>query len=137
MTETFYFGVRGARERDLGHFLWPPALVTTVHENPPFQAAHPNWLRSNFLDGLYAPHDVKEQERVATLNHIGGWTVLAFWDRSGDKRGASNGAFILSGRLSFEAAVTRAEAAFPTICARFPTPLVPHQSVPAGGPAPG
>lgn len=49
----------------------------------------------------------------AVLFHGRGWTLLSFWDRSGDKRGASNSTFLLPGRLQFGLAVETAKDLFP------------------------
>lgn len=52
------------------------------------------------------------------------WTVLAFWDRSGDKRGHSNSNFLAvspegRGFFTFEQMVELAELHFPTLMERL------------------
>lgn len=65
-----------------------------------------------------------EAEGRAFLTHRAGLTVLAFWDRSGDKRGASNTAFICPGTLTFAQIVRQARHTWPQIWARFTFPVV-------------
>lgn len=72
------------------------------------------------LDGGYCPDQKKgEPQGLATLTHDKGWTVLAFWDRSGDDRFGSNSAFLVEGIFTFEEMVEQAQAAFPSIWTRF------------------
>jgi hypothetical protein len=77
----------------------------------PFSAAQ--------LDGVFAPRGVNGRDDVATLTHVHGWTVLAMWDYSVDKRPGSNAAFLIPG-THVEAEVWRqAAAVFPSVVARL------------------
>ncbi len=38
------------------------------------------------VDGQLQPRGIKQQEGLAVVHHKDGWTALAFWDRSQDKR---------------------------------------------------
>jgi hypothetical protein len=60
-----------------------------------------------------------QEEGKATLTHIKGWTVLAFWDRSGDQRYGSNSAFLARGHLTFEEMIAKAKADVYNIGQRF------------------
>lgn len=60
-----------------------------------------------------------ETEGLALLTRRGGWTAIAFWDRSGDQRPASNSAFIARGDLTFEQVVRAARHQWPQVWARF------------------
>ena len=53
-----------------------------------------------------------------------GYTAIAFWDRTGDKRGASNTVFIAYGELTFSQLVRAAKHAWPEVWARFTFPVV-------------
>lgn len=53
-------------------------------------------------------------------NHQDAWTIISFWDRSGDRRPGSNSNFVVAGSVTFDAAVTIAKAAFPDLWKRFP-----------------
>jgi hypothetical protein len=62
----------------------------------------------------------REPEGLAAIHHIAGWTVLAFWDRSGDRRYGSHSTFVMEDTLAFEDAVALARAHYPRVWARFP-----------------
>jgi len=47
------------------------------------------------------------------------WTLIQFWDRTGDSRGNSNSSFIAPGELTFEEVVARAKETFPELFKRF------------------
>jgi hypothetical protein len=61
-----------------------------------------------------------EQEGIALIHHKNGWTALAFWDRSVDKRGKSNSVFLAIGEFEFDQMVAMAKQFFPEVIARFP-----------------
>jgi hypothetical protein len=50
---------------------------------------------------------------------INGWTILGMWDRSGDKRGASNASFLLEGVFSFNEARKLTAEYFPQLWLRI------------------
>ena len=113
--EPLYFGCWG----ELGHYLW-----TTKHRQvradvmrslPSFVGAY-----GGKLDGGFCPIDPKEPEGLCALAQIEGWTIVSFWDRSGDKRYKSNSNFLLPGTLGQQEALAAARAAFPALFARFP-----------------
>ncbi len=80
------------------------------------------------LDGGFLPPKQPEQEGLATVAHLNGWTVLAFWDRSIDSRGKSNSAFIMRGGMSFHEACHLAKDAFPSIWSRFKFEIVERKN---------
>jgi hypothetical protein len=53
------------------------------------------------------------------VTHKDGWTAIAFWDRSLDKRPGSSSAFILEGTHSFEDMLETAREKFADIFARL------------------
>lgn len=71
------------------------------------------------LDSGLLPPNQPQVEGRATLCVLNGWTLLAFWDRSGDSRGGSNSVFLVRGALDFDAACAMAREAFPAIWSRF------------------
>lgn len=73
------------------------------------------------LDGGLCPKtNGYEDEGVANIARKDGWTAIAFWDRSGDKRHASNSAFLFNDeRIGFDAAIAIAKQEFPQIFTRF------------------
>lgn len=70
----------------------------------------------------YASRDETEGRAFRTCR--GGWTAVAFWDRTGDKRGASNTAFVARGDLTFAQLIRAARHTWPQVWARFTFPVV-------------
>lgn len=117
-----------------GHYLFLSAngFVSRPNEYPP--AGCP-WKH---LDGNLAPRSTtptasdkfgscygrpttyEVPQGHAALHHKDDWTALAFWDRTGDTRGASNSVFLTHDVCDFDEMVRRSREAFPTIWARFP-----------------
>lgn len=111
----YYFGVwKGAG----GH------LLRDVEGMPVDMRALPIQFRLSRLDGGFLPSvdaspDERQPEGLAAIHHLAGWTVVSFFDRSGDARYGSHSTFLLEGTLAFEDAVETARAAFPSVWARF------------------
>lgn len=117
-TDAYYFGCH----REAGHFLWREGMTHA------WQAERdlPVPLRPAVLDGGYAPRDPKEEQGRAALHRVHDWTVIAFWDRSVDKRGACNSVFLFRpNTLTFDQAIEHAQAIFPEVWSRFTFPVVP------------
>jgi hypothetical protein len=113
----FYFGCH----REAGHYLWVPGMRHSRDER---------LLPWKHLDGALCPGvgpDPKrywertrpEVEGEAALHHQGGWTALAFWDRSADHPGACNSVFFAEGTHSFEEMKRIAREQFPEVWRRF------------------
>lgn len=94
-------GFYGPHERYVSH--------RTATAEVPFE--HP--------DGGLAPKLAAQTEGVAKLHHKGGWTALAFWDRSGDERGNSNSVFFFEGTWTYEQALELAHKYYPESFERF------------------
>ncbi len=73
----------------------------------------------NMLDCGLLPPRMPETQGRATLVHLNGWTILTFWDRSGDKRGQSCSAFVLCGTLDFDAVIRVSKARYPKVWERI------------------
>lgn len=111
MKVAFYFGVWDEHK---GHYLRDPAGQTyhlRLQEDFP--------MSDQSIDGGLLPPMLPEEEGRASLAQINGWTVLSFWDRSGDPRGKSNSNFFVKGRLGFAEMVEKSKYYFPHIWARF------------------
>lgn len=106
-----YFGCWG----EMGHYLWTPRHTRPADAEIPAFAGD----GGRRLDGTLCPLG-REIEGLCALAHLEGWTVISFWDRSGDKRGKSNSNFLLPGTLGQQEALAAARAAFPALFARFP-----------------
>lgn len=107
----YYFG---CLER-AGHHLYLPSGMTAWDDRLPADFPCP----SRVLDCGFLPPRQPEIEGRASLVHINGWTVLAFWDRSVDTRGKCNSAFVARGTLDFDGIVSAAKVAFPKVWVRF------------------
>lgn len=123
----FYFGCWGVS----GHYLFTDR---GEHPEPHVEAS----LRAavGSIDGRYPPQYNQrafsepgyQEEGLALVHHVNGWTVLAFWDRSIDRRFACNSNFIAEGAHDFDAMRTLARDRFPTIWARFPFEVRPFHA---------
>lgn len=108
-----YFGCWDAQK---GHYLREPS-GRMVHD----YAVLP-WKS---IDGALCPGYVRPYENGpqiqgdAALHHLGGWTALAFWDRSMDPRGGCNSAVFAEGTYGPAAMLEIAASTFPAIWARF------------------
>lgn len=79
------------------------------------------------IDGGFCPGSVAgkpfdrsrpEVECEARLTHIEGWTILGWWDRSVDRRGACNSNIVVRGTYDYAAMLAVLHAQFPTVEAR-------------------
>lgn len=109
----YYFGkVVGEYE---GHVLHDQNLRKVYSSDVPSDFP----CREGCLDGGFLPPRSLQTEGLSALVYLNGWTILSFWDRSGDKRVNSSSAFLLRGTFSFEEVLNRAKANFPSLYARF------------------
>lgn len=124
----FYFGCLRdvGLHTQAGHFLYNERLGSTYpgHHG---EIAFP--FQYEKLDGQFQPRESKQYSNhrgdekpqgQARLTQVSGWTVLAFWDRSGDSRGASNSSFVFDQILDGETALMWARKTFPQLFERFP-----------------
>lgn len=101
----YHFGYRQGG----GHFLF----------NASYRHVDPSILPWPDIDGTLCPVGPSGPEGIALLHHKDGWTAIAFWDRSGDSRPASNAAFFVKGDRSFITIMMLAKRHFPKVWARF------------------
>ena len=132
--ECFFFGCI----ESAGHYLWRrqgrgrPANAHDVEEairraiGAPLDAAGVGGLCWNSPKSTYGNngYDRDETEGRALQTRLNGWTVVAFWDRSVDRRGACNSAFIVKGEMTFAQATRVARHRWPEVWARFPFDVV-------------
>ena len=130
----YYFGALGGRVSHGGHRWYD------VHLAPYGRNRNLNIEKHlRIPDNLYAIIDQffcipNKVEGVCTCTHISdeeeetgkvhAYTVMAFWDQSGDNRPGSNSAFLFKGTHSFETMVMLADSYFPDITSRFKFPLI-------------
>lgn len=70
------------------------------------------------LDGMLAPRFTREEGK-ALLHHFDGFTILAFWNYSVDKRGGSNSMFVFPGKLDFDQMISSAHGRFSKLMNSF------------------
>ena len=104
-------GVEHATEREASAALGRGGLDTRLCWNGP----------KTDLD-LYARRDETEGRAFRTCR--GGWTAVAFWDRSSDQRPGSNTAFIVHDDLTFAQVIRAAKHAWPQVWVRFTFPVI-------------
>jgi hypothetical protein len=112
--QVFYFGCVG----ETGHYLWDRNLRRA------YDACGFGWrdLDTYFCLGVApgkpdCPSD--QPEGAARLTHARGATVLAFWDRSVDKRRGSHSTFVIEGTHDFDTAKALTQKAFPRVWERY------------------
>lgn len=79
------------------------------------------------IDAVYAPRDHHQREceqGVCRTVFTHGWTITAWWDRSQDKRGASNSALAAQGRFSFDEMIAAGRVKYPWAFERMTFTLV-------------
>lgn len=123
--DVVYFGVRAPH---LGHYFYCPDLHAPQHER---SIALPRELLAGGFDARWChaePLPAKGHLRVAQrsqvegvvhLHRAHGWTIAAWWDRSGDSRPGSNAAVIVRGQVDYATAMARGREAFPHEFARM------------------
>ena len=128
--ETYYFGCIGRP----GHFLHDQHLSIVGREVGP-----PWMVDRGQVDGMLAPHRKGCDKRAycgcgsspegrALIHHRDGWTAMAFWDRSVDKRGGCNSAFFAEGIHNFDGMMSIAREYYPSIMARFTFEIVEEEA---------
>ena len=124
----YYFGCWSGS----GHHLWTPdgCALTRNELLPPSlrrldgtlygDPALADMRGRSSREPLYWPGDEAHQPQgVAQLRHCDGWTVLAWWDRTEDRRYGSNAALVAEGTLTAAEIIERGRMAFPTVWRRI------------------
>ena len=117
--ETYFFGCW----KEGGHYWCHP---TNPHmRESEIEKRVPARLR--IIDGVFCPGHVDgdayrrsrpEVEGEALLTHVDGWTVLGWWDRSVDRRGACNSNIVVRGTRSFAEMLFIGEMQMPHVMKR-------------------
>jgi hypothetical protein len=106
----YYFGCRG----EVGHYLHDPKGGRSL-----------DWrfLPWGKIDGGLCPDGTRDQG-ITELHQKDGWTALAFWDYSIDKRPGSNSVFFYEDLLEFDQMVREFQEHFPDVVNRFNFPII-------------
>lgn len=129
--KALYFGVHPHQEA--GHFFWTtqwdhgdepwrvPETLHKVHRH--FDAGWPPATRSRRLVTSPRAYTIVETDErppgMAAVGHHNGWTVVSWWDRSGDDRGASHSTILIPAIVEEGLELAVAERAFPAVFARY------------------
>jgi hypothetical protein len=76
------------------------------------------------IDAGFLPQRGIQQQGQACSAHKSGWTAVAFWDRSVDRRHGSHSTFIVHDDVTAEELITEARRQWPEVFARFNFPVV-------------
>lgn len=123
--DVVYFGVRAPH---VGHYFYRADLAAPQHERSvplPREllagGVDARWCYANPVPGRWHQHtaSARQTEGVVHLHHAHGWTIAAWWDRSGDKRPGSNAALFVRGEVDYATALKRGREAFPREFARM------------------
>lgn len=106
----YYFG---CGPRDIGHHWFDGENYMPGHE---FRKRVP-W-RYGHEDSGFCPPGAQVQ---GVVNHVqvSGWSVVAWWDRSADKRPGSNSAFVAEGTFGELEMIAAAREQYPWVFARM------------------
>lgn len=117
MSDIYYFGCIGQS----GHYLFRSEAKRARKTDG---RLYHSWM--NRLDGVLAPTDLAEKQGPTARHEMHGHTVLSFWDRSVDKRGACNSILFIPGVMSFAEALEKAREAFPEVFGRLKFEITEH-----------
>lgn len=111
--EILYFGRIGSS----GHHLHSKRTKIRYEETPWGMALDTGILKADNIP------DVVDGKTV--IHWKDGWTIIAFWDRSGDSRPGSNSAFIVRQEMNSEKLLLLAQQQWPEIFSRLEFPIKP------------
>lgn len=129
----YYFGCKGQP----GHYWFGLPQGKYRPDDFPFEHVDGKFAPLVYVPGYRAYGYDEAPQGQASITYVNDnrheiWTVLAFWDRSVDKRGGCNSNFVMTGRRTFEEAAQIAREHFPDIWRRFTFEVVEFKSVPPG-----
>ena len=105
-----YFGCH----REDGHYFWDEELSRNPRWNEMVKVVP--WGVE--VDSGLCPPGPDVQGRAA-LHQKDGWTALAFWDRTIDRRPGSHSTFLVHQTLDFESMVALCKKTFPRVWERY------------------
>lgn len=119
-TTLFYFGCI----RESGHYLWESGEYKYYAQQMARKIPNLNPMVLECLDGVYPPmfQGHGEIEGFYQESIVPPVRIVAWWDRSVDKRGACNSALVGYGFDNAEAMLDAAVTEFPSVMKRQPRP---------------
>lgn len=114
MKTVYYFGCVGSA----GHFLHTPGPLSVGLG----QEILPKSLWPK-VDTSFCPQDGQGQGLIK-YTQLDGWSIIAFWDRSGDSRPGSHSTFLINESVTPEDLLEAAKLAYPQIFSRYSFEIV-------------
>lgn len=118
--KVYFFGVWTSGK--VGHTLHD------AHGKPLWQIEkHQPWglkIDQGLCPALLNAPDPSGQQGQAALHHLGGWTALAWWDQTGDRRDGSNSVLLAEGVWTTEDMLAFGREHFPAQMARQNAPII-------------
>lgn len=115
----YFYGVLGPS--DAGHFLYASDGSRITHATRgavPFTPAEIDGKWCTALAGALPDRD-QQHEGVVYVHHARGWTIVSWWDRSGDGRHGSCAVFLAEGERSGAEMLRLARERYPREIARM------------------
>lgn len=120
----YYFGCRGKDQA--GHY-WQGVgrdEERVYHNSAANSPASIPKCVARGIDGSF--YDERKAEGVAVMTYVNDCTILGFRDNSGDHRGGSHSAFVITmDHCPFKVLVATARKCFPEVFARFDFEVTP------------
>lgn len=124
MHEVLFFGCQSATSK--GHYFFRPHFRKYDFDPKHFRDEQGRHLDGGFLEA----QGVRDVQGSAAYRQLNGYSIVSWWDRSGDSRGASNSAFIVQGDHTPQEVMRLGAESFPTILPRQKAPItLPDGSV--------
>lgn len=110
--EVYFFGCES--RSNIGHYLYVRPFRDDWKKMQEISAV----LGAHIDTGLLKKAGVPDRVGHGVYVQQGGYSIVSWWDRGGDSRGASNSAFIVKGDCSPQEVMRLGREAFPTITSR-------------------
>lgn len=125
MSDVIFYGVAGST--GAGHHFYErsgSSMRMTVRPPLPAQVSRSEhvdarWCFSAPITGERPFGGPGQPQGRGFIHRVAGWTVISWWDRSGDSRMGSNAVFFVRGYHQWTEALRRAREAFPREIARM------------------
>jgi len=118
--ECYYFGIQPGRSA--GHYLHDRDFNTGRH----LERLLP--FRYSILDCGLLPQQGENLLGMVCRTVVNGWTIISFYDNSGDSRPGSCSVFVIKGEWCYGNALNYARSTFPSVFSRIKFDLRPHES---------
>jgi hypothetical protein len=119
--KSLFFGVGN----EPGHYWWQPGARPDRNVHTVRTSGYPDGCPFGWeCDGGLQPADPREVQGRCRLIERDGWTAIAWWDRSVDKRMACCSTFAAEGIHRFDTMLALLKESFPWVLARAKFELV-------------